>query len=170
MPSINRQYSRGQLKKFQTVFTLVEVLPDEYKDGYVVTLTDSARLLGTQINLRLTSNSEAVLAARRSLDRLEGHLLPEKLEDVRLVVSELVTNSVRHAGLSPDERISLAVMISDGSVRGRVCDPGPGFEKPSAPRPRTDLSGGWGLPIVERISDRWGVERNGCACVWFEID
>ena len=135
-----------------------------------MTLTDPALLWGTQIDLRLAPNSESVLAARHSLDRLEGHLLPEKLEDVRLVVSELVTNSVRHAGLSPDERISLAVVISDGSVRGRVCDPGPGFEKPSAPRARTDLSGGWGLPIVERISDRWGVERNGCACVWFEID
>jgi hypothetical protein len=55
-------------------------------------------------------------------------------------------------------------------VRGRACDPGPGFEKPSEPRPRTDLSGGWGLPILERISDRWGVKRNGCACVWFEVD
>ena len=133
-------------------------------------LTDLARILVTQIDLRLNPDSEAVLAARRSLDRLEGLLLPEKLEGVRLVVSELVTNSVRHAGLSPDERISLAVVISDGSVRGKVCDPGLGFEKPSHPRPRTDLSGGWGLPIVERISDRWGVERNGCACVWFEID
>ena len=135
-----------------------------------MTLTDPALLWGTQIDLRLAPNSESVLAARHCLDRLEGHLLPEKLEDVRLVVSELVTNSVRHAGLSPDEQISLAVVISDGSVRGRVCDPGPGFEKPSEPRPRTDLSGGWGLPIVERISDRWGVERTCCACVWFEID
>jgi anti-sigma regulatory factor (Ser/Thr protein kinase) len=135
-----------------------------------VTLTDPARLSVTQIDLRLTPNSEAVLAARHSLDRLEGLLVPEKLEDVRLIVSELVTNSVRHAGLSADEQISLAVVISDGSVRGRVCDLGPGFEKPSEPRPRTDLSGGWGLPIVERISDRWEVERNGCACVWFEID
>jgi anti-sigma regulatory factor (Ser/Thr protein kinase) len=123
-----------------------------------------------EIDLRLTPNSEAGLAARHSLNRLEGGLPTEKLEDVRLVVSELVTNSVRHAGLSPDEQISLTVVISDGAVRGRVCDPGPGFEKPSEPRPRTDLSGGWGLPILERISDRWGVERNGCACVWFEID
>ena len=135
-----------------------------------MTLADSARLSVTQIDLRLTPNSEAVLAARHTIDRLEGVLSPEKLEDVRLIVSELVTNSVRHAGLSPDEQISLAVVISDRSVRGMVCDPGPGFEKPSAPRPRTDLSGGLGLPIVERISDRWGVERNGCACVWFEID
>jgi anti-sigma regulatory factor (Ser/Thr protein kinase) len=124
----------------------------------------------TRIDLRLTPDSEAVMAARHSLDWLEGDLPPEKLEDVRLVVSELVTNSVRHAGISPDEHILLAVVISNGSVRGRVCDPGPGFEKPSEPRPRTDLSGGWGLPIVESISDRWGVERNGCACVWFEIN
>jgi anti-sigma regulatory factor (Ser/Thr protein kinase) len=123
-----------------------------------------------EIDLRLTPNSEAGLAARHSLDRLEGGLPTEKLEDIRLVVSELVTNSVRHAGLPPNEQISLTVVISDGSVRGRVCDPGPGFEKPSEPRPRTDLSGGWGLPIVARISDRWGVERNCCACVWFEID
>jgi anti-sigma regulatory factor (Ser/Thr protein kinase) len=135
-----------------------------------VTLTDSARILVTQIDLRLNPDSEAGSVARHSLDRLEGSLPPEKLENVRLVVSELVTNSVRHAGLSPDEQISLAVVISEGSVRGRVCDTGPGFEKPSEPRPRADLSGGWGLPIVERISDRWGVERNGCACVWFEID
>src|SRR5215218_6668067 len=94
--------------------------------------------------MRLTPNPEAALAARRCLDRLGTVLPSEKLEDVRLMVSELVTNSVRHAGLSPDEQISLTVAISDGSVRGRVCDPGPGFEKPSEPRPRTDLSGGWG--------------------------
>ena len=135
-----------------------------------MTLTYSTRLSVTRIDLRLTPDSEAVMAARHSLDRLEGDLPPEKLEDVRLVVSELVTNSVRHAGISPDEHILLAVVLSNGSVRGRVCDHGPGFEKPSEPRPRTDLSGGWGLPIVESISDRWGVERNGCACVWFEID
>ena len=135
-----------------------------------MTLTNPARLSATQIDMRLTPNPEAVSAARRCLDRLDTVLPPEKLEDVRLVVSELVTNSVRHAGLSPDEQISLAVVISDGAVRGRVCDPGPGFEKPSEPMPRTDWIGGWGLPILERISDRWGVERNGCACVWFEID
>jgi anti-sigma regulatory factor (Ser/Thr protein kinase) len=123
-----------------------------------------------EIDLRLAPEPEVVTTARHALDQLTDLLPPEKLEDVRLVVSELVTNSVRHAGLPPNEQISLTVVISDGSVRGRVCDPGPGFEKPSEPRPRTDLRGGWGLPIVEKISDRWGVERTCCACVWFEID
>ena len=135
-----------------------------------MSVVGSTRLRETHIDLRLASNPEAVSAARHSLDEFKGLLPPEKLEDVRLVVSELVTNSVRHARLSPEEQISLTVAVSAGSVRGRVCDPGPGFEVPSEPGPRSDLSGGWGLPIVETISDRWGVERNRHTCVWFQID
>jgi anti-sigma regulatory factor (Ser/Thr protein kinase) len=127
-------------------------------------------LMVAEIDLRLASEPEVVTTARHALDRLADLLPPEKLEDVRLVVSELVTNSILHAGLSPEEQISLTVTVSAGSVRGRVCDPGSGFEAPSEPRPRPGLKGGWGLPIVERISDRWGVERNSYACVWFEID
>ena len=127
-------------------------------------------LMVAEITERLAPDPAVVTTARHALDRLANLLPPEKLEDVRLVVSELVTNSILHAGLSPDDQISLTVAVSGGSVRGRVCDPGRGFEMPSDPGPRSDLSGGWGLPIVEMISDRWGVERNRHACVWFEID
>jgi anti-sigma regulatory factor (Ser/Thr protein kinase) len=123
-----------------------------------------------EIDLRLTPEPEVVATARHALDRLANLLSPAKLENVRLVVSELVTNSILHAGLSPNDQISLTVTVSAGSVRGRVCDPGPGFEVPSEPCPQSDLRGGWGLPIVETISDRWGVEQNSHACVWFEID
>ena len=123
-----------------------------------------------EIEVRLAPEPEVVTTARHALDQLTNILPPEKLEDVRLVVSELVTNSILHAGLSPDEQISLMLTVSAGSVRGRVCDPGPGFGMPAKLCPRSDLSGGWGLPIVETISDRWGVERNRHTCVWFEID
>ena len=123
-----------------------------------------------EVDLRLAPEPEVVTTARHALDRLANLLPAEKLEDVRLVVSELVTNSILHAELSPDEQISLTVTVSGGAVRGRVCDPGAGFEVPSEPCPRPDMSGGWGLPIVETISDRWGIERNRHACVWFEID
>ncbi len=126
--------------------------------------------MAIRINLRLTPESEAISEARHALDRLADVLPPGKLDDVRLVVSELVTNSVLHAGLSPDDQIRLFVEASAVSVRGKVCDPGPGFRKPSKLGPRPDFSGGWGLPIVDRISDRWGVDRNSYACVWFEID
>jgi anti-sigma regulatory factor (Ser/Thr protein kinase) len=123
-----------------------------------------------EIDLRLVPEPEVVTTARHALDRLTDLLPSAKLENVRLVVSELVTNSILHAKLSPNDRISLTVAVSGSSVSGRVCDPGPGFEAPSEPCPRPDLRGGWGLPIVETISDRWGVERNNHACVWFEID
>jgi anti-sigma regulatory factor (Ser/Thr protein kinase) len=124
----------------------------------------------TEIDLRLAPEPEVVTTARHALDQLANLLPSEKLEDVRLVVSELVTNSILHAGLSPDDQISLTVAVSAGSVRGRVCDPGSGFEVPSEPSPRSDMRGGWGLPIVQTISDRWGVERSRHVCVWFEID
>jgi anti-sigma regulatory factor (Ser/Thr protein kinase) len=126
--------------------------------------------MAIRINLRLTPESEAISEARHALDRLADVLPPGKLDDVRLVVSELVTNSVLHAGLSPDDQIRLFVEASAVSVRGKVCDPGPGFRKPSKLGPQPDFSGRWGLPIVDRISDRWGVDRNSYACVRFEID
>ena len=126
--------------------------------------------MNAEIDLRLAPKPEVVATARHALDQLVDLLPHEKLEEVRLVVSELVTNSILHAGLSPDDQISLTVTVSAGSVRGRVCDPGPGFEALPEPSPRSDMRGGWGLPIVETISDRWGVERNKHACVWFEID
>jgi anti-sigma regulatory factor (Ser/Thr protein kinase) len=123
-----------------------------------------------EIDLRLAPEPEVVTTARHALNQLTDLLPPEKLEDVRLVVSELVTNSILHARLSADDQILLTVTVADGAVRGSVCDPGPGFGMPSEPSPRSDLRGGWGLPIVETISDRWGVEGNSHACVWFEID
>jgi anti-sigma regulatory factor (Ser/Thr protein kinase) len=126
-----------------------------------------------KIDLSLAPKPEVVTTARHALDRLANLLPSEKLEDLRLVVSELVTNSILHAGLSPDDqKISLTVTVSDGAVRGSVSDPGPGFNIPSQMGPRPDHSGGWGLPIVEMISDRWGVKRkrNRHVCVWFEID
>ena len=127
-------------------------------------------LMNAEIDLRLVPEPEVVTTARHALDQLADLLPAEKLEDVRLVVSELITNSILHAELSPNDQISLTVTVLAGSVRGRVCDPGSGFEVPSEPSPRSDMSGGWGLPIVEMISDRWGVQQNSCACVWFEID
>jgi anti-sigma regulatory factor (Ser/Thr protein kinase) len=123
-----------------------------------------------EVNLRFAPEPKVVTTARHALDGLEDLLPPGKLEDVQLVVSELVTNSIRHAELSPNDQISLSVAVSAGSVHGRVCDPGSGFEADSEPRPRPGQKGGWGLPIVESISDRWGVERKNRSCVWFEID
>jgi anti-sigma regulatory factor (Ser/Thr protein kinase) len=94
---------------------------------------------------------------------------PRVLLDLQLLVSELVTNSLRHADLALGQRIELRVEVVPGTVRVEVEDPGRGFTP--TPRRADDLrDDGWGLYLVERIADRWGVAGGPPAIVWFEID
>lgn len=95
---------------------------------------------------------------------------PKSLEYVRLLTSELLTNSVRHASLDSGERIGLRVVASSERVRVEVRDGGPGFEKPSPRSPGPEQDSGWGLYLLERLTDRWGVGWNDLVCVWFEIE
>ena len=86
-----------------------------------------------------------------------------------LVVSELVTNSVRHG--PPREHIELLARRSEQTLEVEVCDPGPGFELPaSVERPRTLEGGGLGLVIVDALADEWGMRRDGDACVWARFE
>jgi anti-sigma regulatory factor (Ser/Thr protein kinase) len=119
------------------------------------------RLLGRTFS----ADRQAPGAARNALRALNGSLDAELAEDIRLLVSELVTNSLRHTG-SAD--IELEVWRSDQLVRVAVSDHGAGFDLGGPPQPG-DASG-WGLFMVDRLADRWGVERNGDTRVWFELE
>ena len=124
---------------------------------------------GTELSVRFGRGPTAAAAARNALLALEQRLDGQVLEDIRLLVSELVTNAVRHAEAPNAGEVALDVTIRDGRVRVEVADPGMGFE----PSPRDDemsRPGGWGLYLVDRIADRWGVVRNAMNRVWFEID
>lgn len=119
--------------------------------------------------VRLSPTDRAPAAARQSLDRLAGRLDRDGLETMRLLVSELVTNSVRHARLERSGWINLSVEEKPDAVRVAVTDPGVGFdERPGPPQPG-DPSG-WGLHLVEQLADRWGISRDGETKVWFEIE
>jgi serine/threonine-protein kinase RsbW len=123
------------------------------------------------LELQLDAIPASVPEARRSLDAISDRVSPATLEDLRLLVSELVTNSIRHAGLAPDQVIALHVDLADGRVRVEVCDEGEGFT-PTAPSIRTepdDEASGWGLFLVRKVSDRWGVSNDGNTRVWFEL-
>src|SRR5713101_5063483 len=101
---------------------------------------------------------------------LENVLEAEMLDQATLLVSELVTNSVRHGGLRPDQEIELTVEASPQRLRVEVAEPGDGFDVEHAPRPRQDdPEGGWGLFLVDSLSSAWGVEGNGVTRVWFEM-
>ena len=108
-------------------------------------------------------------AARTAVGE-RGLSIPARvLPDLQLLVSELVTNSVRHADLAPGQRIELRVQVAPGSVRVEVEDPGRGFT-PMPRRPGDRRDDGWGLYLVEHIADRWGVIDGPPAIVWFEMD
>jgi serine/threonine-protein kinase RsbW len=118
---------------------------------------------------RFSGGPIAVREARHAVrERLRSELPPERLDDVELLVSELASNSVRHCDASKG-RLSMEADISDDRVRLRVCDEGHGFDEPDEPSPRADGEGGYGLVLLDRLSDRWGVKRNGGFCVWFEV-
>jgi anti-sigma regulatory factor (Ser/Thr protein kinase) len=112
---------------------------------------------------------EAPSQARAVVDReLEPH--PAKVrEDATLLVSELITNAVRHAMSSGIPEVELRIRNEPGRVRVVVSDPGDGFE-PSPRRPTASEGSGWGLYLVDRIADRWGVLSKDRNEVWFEID
>lgn len=123
------------------------------------------------LDLELPRELDSAAAARHAVDGLVGELPEEQLGDVRLLVSELVTNSLRHAEMSPDQSIRLQVSIAGSAVRVQVSDPGDGFELAGDAEQR-DTVEGWGLYLVATLSDRWGVNRRGDASsqVWFELD
>jgi anti-sigma regulatory factor (Ser/Thr protein kinase) len=118
---------------------------------------------------KFSGGAVAVREARHAVrERLRGELAPERLDDVELIVSELASNSVRHCDAGKG-RLSMEADVSDECIRLRVCDEGHGFEEPGEPEPRPDGEGGYGLVLLDRLSDRWGVNRNGGFCVWFEV-
>lgn len=121
------------------------------------------------LDIQLPVRPEAVGMARDRLEPLGREIEDEVWENVRLLVSELVTNSIRHAGLRTDAHVELSVDVDEEQVRVCVTDQGRGFRPPDGSQ-EPGLEGGWGLYLVDRISDRWGVRIDGSTQVWFEID
>lgn len=118
------------------------------------------------LSLRLDSGPDAAAKARRGLARLRGDLDAPLMETLRLLVTELVTNSVRHTGA---RSVELQVLVGGSAVRTEVTDAGPGFDPAKTGSPSSDHTG-WGLFLVERLAERWGVDKNGGGTkVWFEL-
>ena len=127
--------------------------------------------LGPCIRRTLRHEPDAAPAARRALEDLCFQIDDDLLERSRLVLSEVVTNSVRHARLRARQRIDLEVWVLPHLLRIEVTDDGPGFD-PIVVRPDPDnaASGGQGLWIVDQLTDRWGVDLSHSTCVWLEFD
>jgi anti-sigma regulatory factor (Ser/Thr protein kinase) len=91
------------------------------------------------------------------------------LDDARLLVSELVANSMRHARLGPNDTIRVTAEVEKGRLRVDVIDGGRGGRRPVAGgiRPSPGGESGWGLYLVETLASRWG---HGAGRYWFELE
>jgi anti-sigma regulatory factor (Ser/Thr protein kinase) len=105
---------------------------------------------------------ESVADARHYAVGLIRDQRPETLALVALMVSELASNAVRHAGTP------FTVRVSDDRERIDVIDTGPGL--PRVERIDPHAAGGRGLRIVEELSGSWGVEHHAdTKSVWFTV-
>ena len=119
------------------------------------------------MDLQLPGGPMAPRLAREAVSSLREQVPPGLLDDVRLVITELVTNSILHRSVGPMDEVHVRIRIGESSVTMEVEDPGHGA--PSKPSPREDQSGGWGLFLVDRLADRWGVREGPPALVWAEL-
>lgn len=125
-----------------------------------------------RLSLKLPVQTEAVAAARHCVGSLQRVLDVPALENVQLLVSELVTNSLRHSKMHAEGCVEIRVEAAPRRIRVEVRDSGEGFQPAPAPArlPGADETHGWGLYLVSRLAQRWGVERDGAYTdVWFEL-
>lgn len=113
-------------------------------------------------SLRLPFAAASVGAARRQLvASLKAAGVPgEAVSDAALVVSELVTNAVRHGRPTASGHVDVSWRVARGRVRIVVVDQGRGAKLAAGPR-TTDRTGGRGLAIVEELCDSWTTDHRG---------
>lgn len=118
------------------------------------------------LDLTLRPESGSVAEARtRVCEAIEPHLENGIDETLKLLVSEVVTNAVRHGG--SDGPVELHASWNS-EIRVAVQDHGDGFS-PTPRNGRPDEPGGFGLYLVGQLADRWGVETDGGTTVWFVL-
>ena len=119
------------------------------------------------LELRLRPDAQSPAEARKTLEAMRVSLDEEVVDDAALLVSEIVSNSVRHAGLVATDAIEVRIRGSRSMLHVDVIDPGPGFELERTRWPSRE--GGWGLWLLDRLATRWGVERGDVTRVWFDL-
>lgn len=116
------------------------------------------------VSLTLHPHADAVASARRFVVSVVGELIDaQRRGDLEVLVSEVVSNGVMHAGTT----MELLLSAHDDLIRVELVDHGVG--EPQVSR-AAGPGGGFGLRIVAGLSQRWGVEHHERGkTVWFEV-
>jgi anti-sigma regulatory factor (Ser/Thr protein kinase) len=110
--------------------------------------------------------SVAVARQRLSADLVSAGIMQAAVGDAVLVVSELLSNAIRHAQPLPGARLQVAWAVDAGSVELAVSDGG-SHTRPQPVHASLSSLGGRGLEIVEYLCRRWGVRADDAGLtVW----
>ena len=119
----------------------------------------------------VSTGRDAPSAVREALRKRGSHLPQMMHDDLLLLLTEVVTNAVRHSGAARGEPIQIAMSENRDCVHVEVTDPGHGFARPDRLVPDLSKTGGLGLVLVDRLSRAWGTRQTGQgSLVWFELD
>jgi anti-sigma regulatory factor (Ser/Thr protein kinase) len=135
-----------------------------FADDARVSLTPNP---GADVARALAARPQAVADARHAL--IGVPLSQTVRAKLALLVSELVTNSIRHAGVAPDDPVRLRITQNAGRVRLAVHDGGRGFAAPSGERREGLSDAGHGFVIVDALSETWGIDYEDGCTVWCEV-
>lgn len=120
-----------------------------------------------RLDVRVPAAARRVASVRDALADLD--LPPPLLDDAQLLVSELVTNSIRHAGLGPQDGVRIQAEWTGTRLRVDVWDRAgtPAPQLGGAIRPDPGTESGWGLYLVDSLASRWGWAPGR---YWFELE
>jgi DNA-binding transcriptional MerR regulator len=155
-----RLYTREQLEQLRFV---VARISEGMRPGEAYRLLQQGSALSLDVTLAATTRAPE--AARRALEQLQAELSEEQHFNLRLLVSELVANAVRHAKGDEDATLRVTARVGADRVHVEVSDQGDGFDWKARPR----SNGGRGLPLVAALADRWGLTFEGGTTAWFEL-
>lgn len=117
------------------------------------------------LDLALAVANSAPGIAREEFRSFAAHLGERVSATAELLISELVTNAVLH-GPTAASTVGVHCSIAGATLQVEIADDGAGF----VPRARSKASdSGWGLHMVERLADAWGVDEGRPTRVWFEL-
>jgi anti-sigma regulatory factor (Ser/Thr protein kinase) len=110
--------------------------------------------------------SVAVARQRLAADLMAAGIFTGAVGDAVLVVSELLSNAIRHARPLPGASVQVAWALDDDAVEVAVSDGG-ALTRPTPAQPTVSSLGGRGLGIVEYLARTWGVRSDdGGLTVW----
>jgi anti-sigma regulatory factor (Ser/Thr protein kinase) len=130
---------------------------------------DRPLTLHTRLEFEFAGGTRAPTVARQVVQGLGTELDVRRLNEVRLLVTELVTNCVRHAGIDREATVTVSLELDESNLYVAVSNPGAAFEAPEPPPESAESEGGRGLVLVDRLADRWGIDDVHEARVWFEV-